>query len=119
MITISREQEENIDKLADEGIIPNKAQFIKEAISKHLNKSEIKKELKKLNRDKTKNPEKDKIRRIGTKFNDELEDIKKERRKLKKEIKFISNGDLTNMIPRHQNWSKIKEDLIHYDFTKK
>ena len=113
-----KKQEEDLNKLVEEGIIQDKEQFIKEAISIHLNKPKIKKELKKINKNKNGKIEKDVVRRIGSKFNDEIEDIKKERIKLKKE-KRISNGYITNMIPRHDMWPVIKEDLINHEYNKK
>lgn len=62
--------------------------------------------------------EKDIVRRMGTKFNKELEYIKK---KIKERIgKDISNGKITDIILTHDNWEEIREDLIfNYEFNKK
>lgn len=114
-MNFTRKQEEDIKKLVDEGVVQDKEQFIKDAVAKHLNKSEIKRELRKLDKDKVKRSEKDRVRRIGIKFNDELEDIKK---KIKKKTgKNISNGKITNMIPRHDKWPGIKEDLVEHQYN--
>ena len=113
----SLKQEEDINKLVDEGIIQDKNQFIIDAISNHLNKPQIKKELKKLNK-KTNGHEKDIQIRVGLNFNNRLEEIKKKVDKLKKYKKRMSNAMITNLIPKHDNWPKIEEDLINYDFNK-
>ncbi|KKM84189.1 hypothetical protein LCGC14_1301720 [marine sediment metagenome] len=116
---LTKKQEEDIDKLVDEGIIQDKEQFIREAVSKHLNKSEIKKELKKINGDKPKESERDIVRRIGREFSDKLEDIKKKITKLRKVKRRISNGDITNMIIKHESWPEVEEDLINHEYDKK
>lgn len=114
---LTKLQEENINKLLEEGIIQDKEGFIRDAVSKHLNKSEIKKQLKKITDGGTIKSEKDVVRRIGTKFNDEIESIKKARKK-KKQLK-VSSGEITNMILKHDKWLGIKGDLINHDFEKK
>ena len=48
---LPEKQEEVLDKLVEEGLIKDKEQFVNEAISKKLNKSEFKKEIKKINGD--------------------------------------------------------------------
>ena len=53
--------------------------------------------------------EKDKVRRIGVDLQKELDEIKKENKKKFKLKKAISNGKITNMIPKHNFWHKIKK----------
>ncbi len=64
-----------------------------------------------------KQSEKDKVRRIGEGFHKELEEIKNARKKsgIDKKKK-LANGKITNMIPKHKHWPKIREDLINYEF---
>lgn len=59
------------------------------------------------------------VRRLAENFHEEIEEIKEERMKRKIDKKKISNGKLTNMIPKHKHWKKIKEDLINHEFKKR
>lgn len=63
--------------------------------------------------------EKDKVRRIGANLQKELDKIKEENQKKFKLKRKPSNGKITNMIPKHNFWEKIKEDLINFNFDKK
>lgn len=58
------------------------------------------------------------ITRIGESFNNEIETIKKERIKYKIDKKKTSTKKITNLIIRHNLWSKIKDDTINYVFPK-
>jgi len=61
---------------------------------------------------------KDVQERVAINFHEEIEDIKDERVKRKKDKKKRSNGKITHMIPKHKHWKKIKEDLIEYEFER-
>ena len=52
------------------------------------------------------------LARIGDKFLSELEEIKAERIKKGVDKKKRSIKKLTNLITRHRDWVKIKEDTI-------
>lgn len=56
-----------------------------------------------------------KTARIGEDFNKELEEIKNERLERKIDKKRKSTKKLTNLIIKHKNWPKVKEDLIEVD----
>lgn len=62
--------------------------------------------------------EKNVTSRIGKEFNDELEDIKEERLKRKIDKKRKSTRRLTNLIIKHRDWKKIKEDTIEIKLEK-
>ncbi len=53
------------------------------------------------------------IQRIDEDFLEELEDIKIERIKRGVERGMISNRRITNAIIRHQDWDKMKDDIIN------
>lgn len=53
------------------------------------------------------------LARIGKYFNKEIEEIKEERLKLGMDKKKKSTRLLTNLIIKHQNWGKIKQDTIN------
>ena len=50
--------------------------------------------------------------RIGEDFSNEIEDIKKARIESGIDKKKKSTRKLTNLITRHRDWKKIKEDTI-------
>ena len=50
--------------------------------------------------------------RIGEDFSKEIEEIKKERLERKVDKKRKSTRKLTNLIVKHRDWKKIKEDTI-------
>ena len=50
--------------------------------------------------------------RIGERFNEEIEDIKVARVSTKKSKEKPSTKTITNLIARHKNFQKIKEDII-------
>lgn len=60
-----------------------------------------------------------KTARIGEDFSNELESIKDERLELKIDKKRKSTKRLTNLIVKHKNWKKIKENLIQVNLEKK
>ena len=64
---------------------------------------------KKLKKDK--HEHEDKQIRVGINFHNEMEDIKKKRIELK--------IDKKNMIPKHELWDRIKDDLINFDFDER
>lgn len=51
--------------------------------------------------------------RADPKFNTELVDIKKQRVRKKVDKKETSNEKLTSLIPKHNSWKKLKEDIIN------
>lgn len=55
---------------------------------------------------------KNKTARIGEDFNREIEEIKKERKERKIDKNKKSTRILTNLIVKHRDWKKIKEDTI-------
>ncbi len=55
---------------------------------------------------------KNKTARIGEDFNKEIEEIKKERKKRGIDKNKKSTRILTNLIVKHRDWNKIKEDTI-------
>lgn len=57
--------------------------------------------------------------RIGKKFSDEVEEIRKERMKRGLDKKKRSVGFLTNVITHHDSWKDIKEDTINLDMDGK
>ena len=63
--------------------------------------------------------EKDKVKRIGANFDKELNIIKEENQKKFRSKRKPSNAKITNMIPKHNFWNNIKEDLINFNFNKK
>lgn len=50
--------------------------------------------------------------RIGERFNEEIEDIKVARVSNKKSKEKPSTKTISNLIARHKNFQKIKEDII-------
>lgn len=65
-----------------------------------------------------KQEEKDKVKRVGANFQKELDEIKKENKKRFKSKNKPSNGEITNMIVKHNSWEQTKEDLINHNFNK-
>lgn len=59
---------------------------------------------------------KDKTIRVSSRFNEELEEIKKKRKESGIDKKRVSGIALTSLIPRHKLWKKIKEEMIEYKF---
>jgi len=57
--------------------------------------------------------------RIGKVFNDEIEEIKKQRLDLGLDKKKKSTKTLTNLITRHKDWEKIKKDTIELEIGDK
>ena len=57
---------------------------------------------------------KDKTIRVSSRFNEELEEIKKKRKESGIDKKRVSGIALTSLIPRHKLWKKIKEEMIEY-----
>lgn len=55
--------------------------------------------------------------RIGEKFSQEIDDIKSERLKLKKDKKKKSTRRLTNLLVRHNLWPKIKKEMIEINLS--
>ncbi len=53
--------------------------------------------------------------RMGEDFSKELEEIKDERLNRKIDKKRKSTRRLTNLIVKHRDWKKIKEDTIEVD----
>lgn len=51
--------------------------------------------------------------RIGMEFDKELSEIKDERLELGIDKKRKSTRRLTDLIPLHKNWKKIKEDMVN------
>jgi hypothetical protein len=56
------------------------------------------------------------IERIGDQFNMELEKIKEKRMEIGIDKKKRSTRELTNLLIKHSNWSKIREDTIMFNF---
>jgi len=63
--------------------------------------------------------EKDKIARISSEFDDELEQIQIERIKNENDKKLISKGVITKAVAKHSSWNKIKQDIINFNFKNK
>lgn len=61
---------------------------------------------------------KSELKRVGCKFQEELNDIRQKRMDEKVDDRKATNPELTNMIPRHKNWKEIKEDLINHIFKR-
>ena len=57
--------------------------------------------------------------RIGGDFDNELTEIKKERVNRKIDKKKKSTRRLTNLIVKHDDWPKMKEDLINKNLEEK
>ena len=53
--------------------------------------------------------------RIGERFDEELEEIKIARVSSEKSKEKPSTGTITNLIARHKNFQKIKEDIIELE----
>ena len=53
--------------------------------------------------------------RVGHRFDEELEDIKVARINNKKSKEKISTATISNLIARHKNFKKIKEDIIEIE----
>lgn len=53
--------------------------------------------------------------RVGLRFNDEVEDIKNKRILSNLDTKPLTTRTITNLIVRHKNWNKIKEDIVILD----
>ncbi len=58
----------------------------------------------------------DKTIRVNKEFNDEIEDIKKERLKKLIDTTETPSRKITSMIPKHKFWKRIKEDIINHKF---
>ena len=59
---------------------------------------------------------KDKTIRIDPRFNNEIQEIKKERLDNKIDKKKVSDRAITSLIPRHKLWARIKRDILEYRF---
>lgn len=53
--------------------------------------------------------------RIGERFREEMEEIKKERLVRGKSKEKMGTSKITNLITRHKLWNNIKTDLINAD----
>ncbi len=62
---------------------------------------------------------KEKQVRVGADFQKEMDKIKEENQKKFKLKKEVSNAKVTNMIPKHNSWGRVKKDLINFNFDKK
>lgn len=60
--------------------------------------------------------EKDVITRIGSAFNKEIENIKRQRLEEGVDKKKKSTRALTDLIITHEDWPKIKKDTIYHKF---
>lgn len=60
----------------------------------------------------------DRTIRVDKRFNDEIEDIKKERLKRLKDTNKTSSRKITSMIPKHKFWKRIKEEIIELPKSK-
>jgi hypothetical protein len=56
--------------------------------------------------------------RVGERFVEEVDDIKIERIKNKKSKEKPSTKTISNLIVRHKNFKKIKEDIIYLEEEK-
>lgn len=56
--------------------------------------------------------------RIGCKFREELKEIKEESKKNGTEKLKKSDRQITDLIPKHTDWKKIKWDMIEYGSNK-
>lgn len=56
--------------------------------------------------------------RVGHRFDKELEEIKVARIKNKKSKEKVSTAKISNLIVRHKNFQKIKEDIIELEEDK-
>ena len=56
--------------------------------------------------------------RVDPTFESEIEDIKKKRLENKMDVKKVSNRAITSLIPKHNFWKRIKEDIINFKFNK-
>lgn len=63
--------------------------------------------------------EPNKTTRVGQKFNDEIEEIKKARVDSGIDKKKKSTKTLTNLITEHKAWGKIKKDTIEINLEAK
>jgi len=57
--------------------------------------------------------------RIGEDFSNEIEEIKDERLARKIDTKRKSTRKLTNLMVKHEDWKKIKEDTININLEGK
>ena len=53
--------------------------------------------------------------RVGHRFDEELEEIKVARIENKKSKEKVSTAKISNLIVRHKNFKKIKEDIIELE----
>ncbi len=60
--------------------------------------------------------EEDKTIRVAKEFNNEIEEIQKERLKRLIDTVRTPSRKITSMIPKHKVWGKIKEDIINHKF---
>ena len=60
----------------------------------------------------------DKTTRVDPEFNEEIEDIKRERLKRLIDVKASSSRKITSMIPKHNFWKRMKEDMINRKLKK-
>lgn len=56
--------------------------------------------------------------RIGIEFQRELEDIKDKRIAMGLDKRRVSTNILTNIMTKHSDWARIKEDTINLDLSK-
>lgn len=62
-------------------------------------------------------PQENVTARIGSDFSKELEFIKRERMRIGLDKARKSTKKLTNLLVKHRDWNKIKEDTIRYNFN--
>ena len=55
----------------------------------------------------------DKTVRVDREFNNQIEEIIKERLKRLIDTKKISSREITSLIPKHNSWKRMKEDMIN------
>lgn len=58
----------------------------------------------------------DRTIRVDREFNNQIEEIIKERLKRLIDSKKISSREITSMIPKHNSWKRMKEDMINRKF---
>lgn len=58
-----------------------------------------------------------KIIRVSEKFNEEIEDIQEKRIENGFEEEKLSKPKISDLIRKHNDWSKVKQDLINFNFA--
>ncbi len=58
----------------------------------------------------------DKTIRVDKEFNNQIEEIIKERLKRLIDTSKISSRKITSLIPKHNSWKRMKEDIINRKF---